>query len=125
VTPIKGRPGLHDTLRLLAIWFDYYNNAEIYDVLYEGIRHTPTEIWLKVIRPQPIARIDTNKQHVARLIHTLLIEFGRLHPKAFVYRPILVSKCTNMNLTNAAPKNVSIKNSSNPINSSNSFHRLF
>jgi hypothetical protein len=39
---------LQDTLRLLTIWFDYCNNGEIYDVLYEGIKHTPTEIWLQV-----------------------------------------------------------------------------
>ena len=84
---------LQDTLRLLTIWFDYCNNIEIYDVLYEGIKHTPTEIWLQVI-PQLIARIDTNKQYVARLIHNLLIEFGRVHPQALVYRLILASKCS-------------------------------
>ncbi len=111
---------LQDTLRLLTIWFDYCNNAEIYDVLYEGIRHTPTEIWLQVI-PQLIARIDTNKQYVARLIHNLLIEFGRVHPQALVYRLILASKCTNMNSNNAAPNNVNSYNSANNINSSNSF----
>lgn len=85
---------LQDTLRLLTIWFDYCNNNEIYDVLYEGIQHTPMEIWLQVI-PQLIARIDTNKQYVARLIHNLLVEFGRVHPQALVYRLILASKCSN------------------------------
>ena len=85
---------LQDTLRLLTVWFDYCNNSEIYDVLYEGIKHTPMEIWLQVI-PQLIARIDTNKQFVARLIHSLLIEFGRVHPQALVYRLILASKCSN------------------------------
>lgn len=85
---------LQDTLRLLTIWFDYCNNNEIYDVLYEGIQHTPTEIWLQVI-PQLIARIDTNKQFVAKLIHNLLVEFGRVHPQALVYRLILASKCSN------------------------------
>jgi hypothetical protein len=35
---------LQNTLRLLTLWFGYCNNAEIYDVLYEGFRHTPTEI---------------------------------------------------------------------------------
>ena len=46
----------------------------------------------KVI-PQLIARIDTNKQYVAKLIHNLLVEFGRVHPQALVYRLILASKC--------------------------------
>jgi len=51
------------------------------------------EIWLQVL-PQLIARIDTNKQYVAKLIHNLLIEFGRVHPQALVYRLILASKCS-------------------------------
>lgn len=84
---------LQDTLRLLTLWFDYCNSQEIYDVLYEGIKHTPMEIWLQVL-PQLIARIDTNKQYVAKLIHNLLIEFGRVHPQALVYRLILASKCS-------------------------------
>ena len=84
---------LQDTLRLLTLWFDYCNNAEIYEVLFEGIKHTPMEIWLQVI-PQLIARIDTNKQYVAKLIHNLLVEFGRIHPQALVYRLILASKCS-------------------------------
>ena len=85
---------LQDTLRLLTLWFDYCNSSDIYEVLSEGIKHTPMEIWLQVI-PQLIARIDTNKQFVARLIHGLLVEFGRVHPQALVYRIILASKCTN------------------------------
>ncbi len=107
---------LQDTLCLLTIWFEYCNNSEIYDVLYEGIKHTPTEIWLQVI-PQLIARIDTNKQYVAKLIHNLLIEFGRVHPQALVYRLILASKCTSMNSNN------SNSNVNNHINSSNSFYK--
>ena len=85
---------LQDTLRLLTLWFDYCNSQDIYDALNEGIQLTPIEIWLKVI-PQLIARIDTNKQFVAKLIHNLLIEFGRVHPQALVYRLILASKCNN------------------------------
>lgn len=45
--------------------------------------------------PQLIARIDTNKQFVARLIHNLLTELGRVHPQALVYRLILASKTTS------------------------------
>lgn len=85
---------LQDTLRLLTLWFDYCNSPDVYDVLSEGIKQTPMEIWLQVI-PQLIARIDTNKQYVAKLIHNLLMEFGRVHPQALVYRLILASKCNN------------------------------
>ena len=85
---------LQDTLRLLTLWFDYCNTPDIYEVLSDGIKHTPMEIWLQVI-PQLIARIDTNKQYVARLIHGLLVDFGRVHPQALVYRIILASKCSN------------------------------
>jgi FKBP12-rapamycin complex-associated protein len=52
------------------------------------------EIWLQVI-PQLIARIDSTKQYVARLIHNLLTDFGRVHPQALVYRLILASKTTS------------------------------
>lgn len=85
---------LQDTLRLLTLWFDYGNSQEIFDTLSEGIGTTPMEIWLQVI-PQLIARIDTNKQLVARLIHSLLTEFGRVHPQALVYRLILASKTSS------------------------------
>ena len=85
---------LQDTLRLLTLWFDYCNSQDIYDVLNQNIRETPMEIWLQVI-PQLIARIDTNKNFVASLIHNLLTEFGKIHPQALVYRLILASKCNN------------------------------
>lgn len=85
---------LQDTLRLLTLWFDHGNTQEIFETLSEGIKTTPTEIWLQVI-PQLIARIDTNKQLVARLIHSLLTEFGRVHPQALVYRLILASKTSS------------------------------
>jgi FKBP12-rapamycin complex-associated protein len=86
---------LQDTLRLLTLWFDHCTTAEVHDVVSEGIRHTPIDIWLQVI-PQLIARIDTNKQYVARLIHNLLTEIGRVHPQALVYRLILASKVSSV-----------------------------
>jgi phosphatidylinositol kinase/protein kinase (PI-3 family) len=82
---------LQDTLRLLTLWFDYCVSQDIFDVLNQRIRQTPMEIWLQVI-PQLIARIDTNKYFVAKLIHNLLTEFGKVHPQALVYRLILASK---------------------------------
>lgn len=82
---------LQDTLCLLTLWFDYCRDQEIYEALKAGIKHTPIEIWLQVI-PQLIARIDTTKQFVAALIHSLLTEIGRVHPQALVYKLILASK---------------------------------
>ena len=87
---------LQDTLRLLTLWFDYGNKKDEYECLSDGIKHTPFDIWLQVI-PQLIARIDTNKANVAKLIHNLLIEIGRVHPQALVYRLILASKIGNTN----------------------------
>jgi FKBP12-rapamycin complex-associated protein len=72
------------------------------------------EIWLQVI-PQLIARIDTNKQFVARLIHNLLIEFGRVHPQALVYRLILASKCSP-NTTQQQQQQQIINNFTDPTN---------
>ncbi len=93
-TPLQETNCFQDTLRLLTLWFDYGNKNDIYETLADGITSTPMEIWLQVI-PQLIARIDTNKQLVAKLIQKLLIDFGRLHPQALVYRLILASKCPN------------------------------
>ena len=106
---------LQDTLRLLTLWFDCCNSRDIYDVLSQGIMQTPMEIWLQVI-PQLIARIDTNKQFVAQLIHRLLTEFGRVHPQALVYRLILASKCNSTAAANSrsitAATNLNNNNSS-------------
>ena len=41
--------------------------------------------WLQVI-PQLIARIDTPRPLVSRLIHQLLADLGKHHPQALVYR---------------------------------------
>ena len=96
---------LQDTLRLLTLWFEYCNSQDIFDVLNQRIKQTPMEIWLQVI-PQLIARIDTNKVFVAKLIHSLLTEFGKVHPQALVYRLILASKCNNnSNISSITPTN--------------------
>lgn len=79
---------------MLTLWFDHCTTQEIYDTLNEGIKVTPMEIWLQVI-PQLIARIDSNKQLVARLIHNLLTEVGRVHPQALVYRLLLAAKTSS------------------------------
>lgn len=82
---------LQDTLRLLTLWFDYGHHQSIYESLFEGIRKVEINIWLQVI-PQLIARIDTPRPLVAKLIHSLLIEIGKAHPQALVYPLTVASK---------------------------------
>ncbi|RMX59040.1 hypothetical protein pdam_00009963 [Pocillopora damicornis] len=71
---------LQDTLRLLTLWFDYGHWPEVYEALVEGIKTIQIDTWLQVI-PQLIARIDTPRQLVGRLIHQLLTDIGKHHPQ--------------------------------------------
>ena len=66
-----------DTLRLLTLWFDYGHWPEVYEALVEGVRTIDVNTWLQVI-PQLIARIDTQRQLVGRLIHQLLMDISFL-----------------------------------------------
>ena len=47
--------------------------------------------WLQVI-PQLIARIDTPRPLVSRLIHQVLTDLGKFHPQALVYREVQVQQ---------------------------------
>ena len=76
-------------LRLLTLWFDYGHWPEVYEALVEGIKTIQIDTWLQVI-PQLIARIDTPRQLVGRLIHQLLTDIGKHHPQ--VQTPITVLK---------------------------------
>lgn len=71
---------LQDTLRLLTLWFDYGHWPEVYEALVDGVRTIDVNTWLQVI-PQLIARIDTQRQLVGRLIHQLLMDIGKAHPQ--------------------------------------------
>jgi len=82
---------LQDTLRLLTIWFEYGNYPEVYEALAEGIKIIQIDNWLQVI-PQLIARIDTPRQFVGRLIHQLLTDIGKQHPQALIYPLAVASK---------------------------------
>ncbi|KAI1309348.1 Serine/threonine-protein kinase mTOR [Halotydeus destructor] len=82
---------LQDTLRLLTLWFDDGQYAEVYEALVEGIKVVPVETWLQVI-PQLIARIDTPRHLVGRLIHQLLVDIGKHHPQALIYPLTVASK---------------------------------
>ena len=74
-----------DTLRLLTLLFDYGHFSEMYEALHDGIRSIEIDTWLQVI-PQLIARIDTPRPLVSRLIHQVLTDLGKFHPQALVYR---------------------------------------
>jgi FKBP12-rapamycin complex-associated protein len=94
---------LQDTLRLLTLWFDYGQTAEVIDALNEGIRIIEINTWLQVI-PQLIARIDTPRLFVGQLIHKLLSDIGKSHPQALVYPLSVASKSTSQSRKNAANK---------------------
>ena len=59
--------------------------------------------WLQVI-PQLIARIDTPRPLVSRLIHQLLADLGKHHPQALVYSLTVACKSNNSARRNAANK---------------------
>ena len=94
---------LQDTLRLLTLWFDYGHHSEMYEALNEGLRTIDINTWLQVI-PQLIARIDTNRPLVSRLIHQLLMDVGKHHPQALIYPLTVASKSSAVARKNAANK---------------------
>ncbi|CAF4879166.1 unnamed protein product [Pieris macdunnoughi] len=92
---------LQDTLRLLTLWFDYGHHPAVHEALVEGIRTIEINVWLQVI-PQLIARIDTPRPLVGKLIHSLLIDIGKSHPQALVYPLTVASKSSFVDRKNAA-----------------------
>nr|CAH7722994.1 unnamed protein product [Callosobruchus chinensis] len=94
---------LQDTLRLLTLWFDYGQSPQVSEAIQEGIRLVEKNTWLQVI-PQLIARIDTNRVLVSRLIHHLLVDIGKTHPQALVYPLTVATKSNSTIRRNAAHK---------------------
>ncbi|XP_050539572.1 serine/threonine-protein kinase mTOR [Daktulosphaira vitifoliae] len=94
---------LQDTLRLLTLWFEYGQQPEVYEAIVDGLRSSQINTWLQVI-PQLIARIDTPRTLVSRLIHHLLIDIGKHHPQALVYPLTVANKSASMVRRNAANK---------------------
>ncbi|RDD40512.1 Serine/threonine-protein kinase mTOR [Trichoplax sp. H2] len=88
ITLSKGN-SLQDTLRLLTIWFDYGEWKRVNEALVDGLKVIQIDTWLQVI-PQLIARIDTPRPAVGKLITQLLIDIGKQHPQALIY-PVTVS----------------------------------
>ncbi|CAG0917860.1 unnamed protein product [Notodromas monacha] len=94
---------LQDTLRLLTLWFDFGNYPEVYEALKTGVQTIDLDTWLQVI-PQLIARIDTQRMLVAKLIHQLLREIGQLHPQALIYPLTVASKSSSVARSEPANK---------------------
>lgn len=94
---------LQDTLRLLTLWFDFGHLSEVCEAVEEGIKIIEINTWLQVI-PQLIARIDTPRLPVGRLIHHLLMDIGKSHPQALVYPLTVASKSTSAARRDAANK---------------------
>lgn len=94
---------LQDTLRVLTLWFDYGHWPDVNEALVEGIKTIQIDTWLQVI-PQLIARIDTPRALVGRLIHQLLTDIGRYHPQALIYPLTVASKSTTPARHSAANK---------------------
>ena len=94
---------LQDTLRLLTLMFDYGQHNDMYEALNEGLRTIDVNTWLQVI-PQLIARIDTPRVKVSRLVHQLLTDVGKHHPQALIYPLTVASKSNTPARKNAANK---------------------
>ncbi|XP_050412148.1 serine/threonine-protein kinase mTOR [Patella vulgata] len=91
---LSSQNSLQDTLRLLTLWFDFGQWTEVHEGLVEGIKTIQIDNWLQVI-PQLIARIDTPRNLVGRLIHQLLIDISKAHPQALIY-PLTVAAKSNV-----------------------------
>jgi Phosphatidylinositol kinase and protein kinases of the PI-3 kinase family len=74
----------------------------MYEALHEGVCTIEIDNWLQVI-PQLIARIDTPRHLVSRLIHQILMDLGKFHPQALVYS--LTVACKSNNTTRKAAAN--------------------
>ena len=96
--------------RLLTLWFDYAHISEVSTALSEGIKTIDIDNWLQVkflllyvypiipllcllkVIPQLIARIDSPRKRVSKLIHDLLTDVGKQHPQALIYPLTVASK---------------------------------
>ncbi|KAJ6985134.1 hypothetical protein NC653_023190 [Populus alba x Populus x berolinensis] len=101
----KGVDGsLQDILRLLTLWFNHGDTAEVQMALQKGFAHVNINTWLAVL-PQIIARIHLNNHALRELIQSLLVRIGQSHPQALMY-PLLVACKSISNLRKAAAEEV-------------------
>ena len=94
---------LQDTLRLLTLAFDFGHIPKVNDAIVEGMKTIEIDTWLHVI-PQLIARIDTPRELVGRLVQQLLTDIGKQHPQALIYPLTVASKSVSPARYNAANK---------------------
>jgi phosphatidylinositol kinase/protein kinase (PI-3 family) len=85
---------LQDMLRVLTLWFDYGDLADVAEVMKEGFEQINIDIWLYVI-PQLIARIHTPVARIQSLLHRLLCHVGRRHPQALIYSLTVASNASS------------------------------
>lgn len=97
---LAGDQGLQDILRLLTLWFTHGHTHDVEKALEEGFERISISTWLIVV-PQIIARIDTTKPSVRRLIHDLLTKIGQAHPQALIYPLTVASK--SMSVSTCSP----------------------
>ncbi|GMT28496.1 hypothetical protein PFISCL1PPCAC_19793, partial [Pristionchus fissidentatus] len=84
---------LEDTLRLIALCFDYGEDERVYNVLSDSHKSLPLVMWLEVI-PQLMARLDsTSKAGV--LLHQIVLEVAKKYPQSMVYSLTVGSKSSN------------------------------
>ncbi|KAK7366496.1 hypothetical protein VNO80_08487 [Phaseolus coccineus] len=95
---------LQDILRLLTLWFNHGDTAEVQMALKKGFSLVNINTWL-VVLPQIIARIHSNNHAVRELIQSLLVRIGQNHPQALMY-PLLVACKSISNLRKAAAQEV-------------------
>uniref|UniRef100_A0A0P4VNQ8 Serine/threonine-protein kinase TOR n=2 Tax=Scylla TaxID=6760 RepID=A0A0P4VNQ8_SCYOL len=94
---------LQDTLRLLTVWFEHGHQSGVYEALVDGLKTIQIDTWLQVI-PQLIARIDTPRSLVSKLIHQLLMDIGKHHPQALIYPLTVAAKSSVAARSQAAEK---------------------
>ncbi|GMR47395.1 hypothetical protein PMAYCL1PPCAC_17590 [Pristionchus mayeri] len=84
---------LEDTLRLLALWFEYGERDEVFEQLDLSARSLPLNMWLEVT-PQLMARLDSATNR-AGLLHNIVIEVAKKYPHSMVYALTAASKSSN------------------------------
>ncbi|KAJ1949277.1 phosphatidylinositol kinase- protein kinase tor1, partial [Dispira parvispora] len=82
---------LQDTLRLLALMFNYGHQQEVCLALNRGLHEVPVQTWLQVI-PQLIARIHIRYENVRHLIQHILALLGKEYPQSLLFSLIVASK---------------------------------
>ncbi|PVU88739.1 hypothetical protein BB559_005414, partial [Furculomyces boomerangus] len=84
---------LQDTLRLLAVWFNYGHIESVAQAISSKFNDVKVTTWIQVI-PQILARIHASHDNVKRLIVQLLVDVGKSHPQAILFSLTVAAKST-------------------------------